>query len=252
MEQRDFFISYTKADKAEADWIAETLIQHGYSVYIQTRDIGPADSFVEKMEEFMDNSRNFIAVWSENYFHSKFAMWEFRAAFTAQRHGQMELLLPVCVEKYPLPRLYAHIVHADLYGVGEAEKMRRLLDAVGYRGPVRTEPAHNKTEPAHNKKPELGADELFRKGYNYHFGIGIEQDYTKAREYYQQAAEMGEATALKNLGILYEFGQGVEQDYIKAESYYQQAIEKGSESAPNNLKGLREKMANSRPALCPV
>ena len=222
MEQRDFFISYTKADRAEADWIAETLIRHGYSVYIQTRDIGPADSFVEKMEEFMDNSRSFIAVWSEQYSHSKFAMWEFRAAFTAQRHGQMEMFLPVCIENYPLPRLYAHIVHADLYGVKEDEKTHRLLGAVGY-----------------TEELKFSADKLYQLGQNYYYGIDVKQDFTQARHYYEQAAELGNASALYSLGYLYLYGLSVEVNYSQSRQYY----EKGSEHAPQNLERLRYKMA---------
>ena len=83
MEKRDFFISYTKADKAEAEWIAQTLIRYGYTVYIQTRDIAPGNNFMEKMERFLENAESFIAVWSRNYPRSDFAMMEFRAALRA-------------------------------------------------------------------------------------------------------------------------------------------------------------------------
>ena len=48
-----------------------------------------------------------------------------------------------------------------------------------------------------------------------------------AREYYQQAADLGDALAYTGLGDLYRDGKGVEQDYAKAVEYYTLAAEQG-------------------------
>ena len=40
--------------------------------------------------------------------------------------------------------------------------------------------------------------------------------YNKAKEYYEQAAELGYSKAMFNLGNLYKKGRGVKQDYNKA------------------------------------
>ncbi len=45
------------------------------------------------------------------------------------------------------------------------------------------------------------------------------EDYTTAKKYLEQAAALGDAIALNNLGSLYEKGQGVKQDYEKARDY---------------------------------
>ena len=144
MEMRDFFISYTKANEAEALWIAKTLEEHGYSAYIQARDIVIGDDFLQKMEEYLNDSRNFIAVCSEKYFHSKFAIMELHAAVVAQKKNRMGKIFPVFIEPYSLPDLYAPLVHVDLYELSEAEKTQRLLKAISHRDTdVRQLPARN-------------------------------------------------------------------------------------------------------------
>jgi TPR repeat protein len=88
---------------------------------------------------------------------------------------------------------------------------------------------------------KLGADHgdatsISTLGWVYHTGFGVEQDYAKARELYEKAAEKGKpATAMTNLGWLYQHGQGVEQDYAKAHEWYEKAADKGEENAMANL-----------------
>ena len=62
-------------------------------------------------------------------------------------------------------------------------------------------------------------------GFMYANGQGVEQNYAKAVEYYQLAADQGYANAQFNLGIIYEEGQGVEQNYAKAVEYDQLAAD---------------------------
>ena len=46
---------------------------------------------------------------------------------------------------------------------------------------------------------------------------------------------------MTNIGALYENGQGVAQDYVKAREWYEKAAEKGDVSANAYLKGLQIK-----------
>ena len=43
----------------------------------------------------------------------------------------------------------------------------------------------------------------FDLGYFYDNGLGVEQDYKKAKECYEKAAEQGNATAQEYLGYIY-------------------------------------------------
>ena len=72
----------------------------------------------------------------------------------------------------------------------------------------------------------------------YDNGRGVKQDYIKAVEWYQRAAEQGVADAQYNLGVMYYNGQGVKQDYIKAVEWYQKAAEQGHAEAQFNLDRL--------------
>ena len=48
----------------------------------------------------------------------------------------------------------------------------------------------------------------------YSNGEGVEQDYLKAKEYYELSSKYGNSNALVFLGMLYEYG--IPKDYLKA------------------------------------
>ena len=72
-------------------------------------------------------------------------------------------------------------------------------------------------------------------GLSYRDGLGVAQDYAKAREWYEKAADKGNTDAMTNLGLLYENGQGVARDYAKAREWYEKAADKDEASAMTNL-----------------
>ncbi|MBO5038881.1 MAG: sel1 repeat family protein [Alphaproteobacteria bacterium] len=79
-------------------------------------------------------------------------------------------------------------------------------------------------------------DALLDLGYMFLYGAnGVNIDYKAALSYYQQAAELGNATAYNNLGSLYFNGIGTEADYKKAISYFEKAAQAGSSDAAVNL-----------------
>ena len=78
-------------------------------------------------------------------------------------------------------------------------------------------------------------------GYMYDAGMGVPQDYGRAREWYEKAIEAtGDPTASNNLGFIYETGHGVPQDYQLALKWYTRAEATGSTFAMNNLGRLYE------------
>jgi len=64
-------------------------------------------------------------------------------------------------------------------------------------------------------------------GSLYANGLGVETDYVKAREYFHLAADQGNAKAFKTLGLLYQYGFGTEPDIGQAVEYYERAGELG-------------------------
>jgi hypothetical protein len=58
---RDFFISFNKADRAWAAWIAWTLEQNGYSVYFQDWDFATGTNFVLEMDRAARESKSLVS-----------------------------------------------------------------------------------------------------------------------------------------------------------------------------------------------
>ena len=85
-----------------------------------------------------------------------------------------------------------------------------------------------------------------RLGNLYANGQGVAQDYAKAREWYEKAADKGDAGAMVSLGLLYANGQGVPQDYAKARENYVKAHEWYEKAA---AQGRRERHGQPRCAL---
>ena len=67
------------------------------------------------------------------------------------------------------------------------------------------------------------------------------QDYAKAREWYEKAADKGDADAMADLGVLYANGQGVAQDYAKAREWYEKAADKGDATPWRPRRALRQR-----------
>ena len=65
-------------------------------------------------------------------------------------------------------------------------------------------------------------------GNKYYLGNGVEQNYVKARQLFEQAAEQGHHRALNNLGVIYLQGQGVEVNYQEAYILLQLATNLGA------------------------
>ncbi|APE42087.1 hypothetical protein BOO69_00680 [Sulfitobacter alexandrii] len=84
------------------------------------------------------------------------------------------------------------------------------------------------------------ADAAVSLGVLYQEGIGVEQNFARARELYEQPADQGNARALNNLGLLYVRGDGVPQDYARAAEYFSAAVDLGLSTAMTNLGVLYE------------
>ncbi len=66
----------------------------------------------------------------------------------------------------------------------------------------------------------------------YYYGLVDEYyDEVQAFEWYQSAADLGDAYAMYRTGLMYECGTGVAQDYEKAEEWYLKSADKGNADA---------------------
>jgi tetratricopeptide (TPR) repeat protein len=127
--ERDFFISYTGADVAWAEWVAQTLEDAGYTTVLQAWDFRPGDNFIQRMDQALDEADRVLAVLSPAYFASEYARDEWTAALVRAR-GEHDRLLPVRIQAVELPPLLANRVYVDLVELDEPAAAERLLAGV--------------------------------------------------------------------------------------------------------------------------
>ena len=132
----DFFISYTQADRAWAEWIAWVLEAAGFTTKNQAWDFGAGSNFIVEMHKAASEAERTIAVLSPEYLVSDFALMEWAAAL-----AQKKELLPIRVREVAPVGLLAGIVFADLVGLsGEAARNALLTAAKKERPKPLTEP----------------------------------------------------------------------------------------------------------------
>src|SRR5580765_5114214 len=111
-EKKDFFISYNKADRIWAEWIAWHLEASGhYSVVIQAWDFGPASNFVLEMDRAIQECERVVAVLSPDYLISLFTKPEWAAYFAEDPTSEQRRIIPVRVRECELKGLLAPIVY---------------------------------------------------------------------------------------------------------------------------------------------
>ncbi len=129
----DFFVSYNKADRAWAEWIAWDLEETGYSAVLQAWDIQPGQNFVLQMQRATTEAERTLAVLSPDYLTSLFTQPEWAAAFAIDPTGQDGKLVPVRVRECAPRGLLSQIVYIDLVGLAE-ETARETLRAGVQKG----------------------------------------------------------------------------------------------------------------------
>jgi len=129
MGRADFFVSYTQADRAWAEWVAWQLEQAGYQVIVQAWDFEPGDNFVVRMRDALEQADRTLALVSAAYLASPYCTDEWTSAFLHDAHGRNRLL-QVRIEECELPRLLHAQVHIDLAGLPGQQARSRLLTEV--------------------------------------------------------------------------------------------------------------------------
>jgi len=152
---KHFFISYTGADRAWADWIAWTLQDAGYTTVHQAWDFRPGANFVSEMKRALQDCERTIAVYSPSYFNSGFGEDEWTAAFADRS------LVPVRVRECDIPKLLKPRVYVDLLNLNELIARATLLAGVKREG---GKPSEKPTFPPDAEKPRRfpgSAPEIF-------------------------------------------------------------------------------------------
>ena len=150
---------------------------------------------------------------------------------------------------------YAQILLGELYYLGrgvEEDKVKGqdLIDTVieqgcteGYllKGYIAEDEEDYDTAMEYYNKALESDEQLFiasarcHIGNVYYNGRGVEQDYAKALEWYEKAADLGNSSAMNQIGNLYGHGLGVELDYAQALEWLEKSADLGNSDAMNNI-----------------
>jgi hypothetical protein len=140
-DPRDFFISYTRPDRAWAEWIAWILEEAGSTCTIDVWDFGAGSNFALKMDQAARECDRTIMVLTDTYLQAAYPSAEWAAAFAVDPRGETRKLVPVRVAECRPQGLLRSIVSIDLVGLSEPEARAALLAGVGPRPKPASAPA---------------------------------------------------------------------------------------------------------------
>ena len=129
-DQKDFFISYTAADRDWAEWLAWILEESGYATTIQAWDFTAGTDFILAMDLAAKECRQTLLVLSEDYLRSQFGAKEWATALADDPVGRKRNIIPVRVRPCNLEGLLKTIVYIDCLGLSAVDAKSKLLNAL--------------------------------------------------------------------------------------------------------------------------
>jgi hypothetical protein len=137
----DFFVSYTSADRAWAEWIAWQLEADGYQVVFQGWDFMAGSDWAHGMQRATTTAERLVVVLSAAYLQSGHGEAEWRTFYAKDPSGEHGLLLPVRVGDVEPPGLLKTRIYVDLVGRDASSARATLLAAARrVRGKPTSEP----------------------------------------------------------------------------------------------------------------
>ncbi|MGI4736082.1 MAG: toll/interleukin-1 receptor domain-containing protein [Janthinobacterium lividum] len=146
-----FFISYNHLDKGWAEWIAWVIEERGHKARIQAWDFLPGNSFVQEMQESLNDFKAVICVLTNNFLNSKFTAAEWQTAFAKDPIGEKRLLIPIRVEDCKPDSLLSTRIYIDLVGKTRVEARDLIVSGIFSK---RNKPVNEPNFPGEtNKEP---------------------------------------------------------------------------------------------------
>jgi len=133
----DFFVSFTEADAAWAEWIAEQaervrgVDDSPSTVLFQKWDFVPGTNWVTMIDNGVQQAARIIPVLTERYLrHCPYGTAEWQAVWQNDPNGVDRRVLPVRVSKCDPTGLLGAIVYIDLADLSAAEATTTLADGL--------------------------------------------------------------------------------------------------------------------------
>lgn len=125
---RDFFVSFTGADRPWAAWLVAELDAAGYSSVSQLRDFVAGANFALAMDEAARRARRTLGVLSPRALGARYVRQEWAQRLANDPTGEQRALILVRVEPCRPEGLLEPVVYIGLVGLDEAAARARLLE----------------------------------------------------------------------------------------------------------------------------
>jgi hypothetical protein len=172
---KDFFISYTKADRGYAITIRGWLEDAGHSVVMQDSDFVAGSNFVLEMDRAAKEAKRTLAVLSEDYLKARFTQPEWAAAFAADPTGAKQQLVLVRVKPCEVGGLLRQVVYIDIAGLDIESARQRILDQLAGKSAGGKAPAATRKAKGKGRSPKPSS---------------IQQTATAGRDVFQAAGDL--------------------------------------------------------------
>lgn len=126
------FISYSHADSIFANKLENALRTKSIDVWIDSQEILPGDSLIEKIRAGIDNSQYVCALISSNSINSSWVQNELDIAMNQQIENKKVKVLPLVLEEnltlpsFLVGKLYVDFSNSEFFENGISQIMRRL------------------------------------------------------------------------------------------------------------------------------
>lgn len=126
------FLSHSAKDKFFARNLAENLIKHGISVWIDEAELKIGDSLIQKIGSAIDNCDYVAVILSHNSIQSTWVQKELSLAMNRELSNKSPTVLPILKDHCDIPYFLRDKIYADFTNPEDFQKsFRRLLKDLG-------------------------------------------------------------------------------------------------------------------------
>lgn len=251
MDNYEIFISHSSEDKQIANAVCHIMEENGIRCWIAPRDVCPGKSYPSEIQKGITESRLMVLIFSKNSNKSPQVLNEIDRAFS-----QGKPIIPFVVDEtkmnvdldYYLCRAHwltafpnyreqlGDLVETAIKYLGiRPTNSCKKSEAKKERNSVEVMPQNKASEERNREEEKKQAESWWEIGDKYYEA----NDYAQAVNWFQKAAEQGEAEAQFRLGRCYEGGLGVAKDYNKAIFWYDKAVAQNHMLAKDILLKLK-------------
>jgi hypothetical protein len=107
------FISYSRADRGFVDRLANQLVEHRVSVWLDKWEIHVGDSLIAKIQEGITGASGLLIVLSKNSVKSEWCKKELNSALIRELEEKRVVVLPILIEDCEIPLFLREKLYAD-------------------------------------------------------------------------------------------------------------------------------------------